>query len=212
MNAGALAHVRLIALTDRTIANAALTLARLDRALSRARPGSVLVQLRDRELSAAERLAFGAELRALTRAHGQLFQVNDRLDLAVLLAADGVHLGESSVTAEDARRLLGAESFVTRACHDAERAGELNADAVLLSPVFEPRKGAAALGLAAVTRACERLREAGRNTRVFALGGVRAENAVDCLAAGAQGVAAIGAVVGVDEPDAILLALGIARS
>jgi thiamine-phosphate pyrophosphorylase len=205
----ALADVRLIAITDRAAASAATTLSRVERLVKRARPRSVVVQLRDRELGARERLQFGSELGALARAHRQLFQVNDRLDLAVVLDADGVHLGEASVTTHDARALLGAERFVTRACHDAERAAELDADAILLSPVFAPRKAAAALGAQSLARARQLLCEGTRPARLFALGGVDATNAASCLTAGADGAAAIGATVGNDAPEALLAALGI---
>jgi len=209
---GALANVRLIALTDRSIAGAAETLARLERLVHQAPPGSVLVQLRDRELDGAERFRFGAALRALTHAHAQLFQVNDRLDLAVLLDADGVHLGEASVSTADARRVLGEPRFVTRACHDPERAPHVDADGILLSPVFAARKGAAALGVSALARARERLRDAGSRTRLFALGGVEAGNAAACLEAGADGVAAIASVVGSEAPEAVLAAVLASRA
>jgi thiamine-phosphate pyrophosphorylase len=210
VNRAALASVRLIALTDRSVASSVQTLARLERLVRHAPPQSVLVQLRDRELATGERFRFGLELRALTRAHAQLFQVNDRLDLALLLDADGVHLGEHAVSTTDARSLLGEARFVTRACHDPERAPHEDADGILLSPVFAPRKGAAPLGVGALTRARQRLRESGRNTLVFALGGVDAGNAARCLDAGADGVAAIGSVVGCDTPEALLPALRIA--
>lgn len=212
MSHGALAQVGLIAITDRAVASAAETLERIERIVRRAPPRSVLVQLRDRELPAKERCGFGAELRALTRAHAQLFQVNDRLDLAILLDADGVHLGERSVATADARALLGEARFVTRACHNPERAPEVDADGVVLSPVLAPRKSAPALGEAALMLARERSRAAGRHdARLFALGGVTARNAARCFAAGADGVAAIGAIVGSETPEALLAAVMSAR-
>ena len=206
-----LAGVRLIAITDRAVLPERETLARLQRLVRRATPGSVLVQLRDRALSARARLHFGVELRALTRAHEQLFQVNDRLDLALLLDADGVHLGEGSIRTEDARSLLGLGRFVTRACHDPERAGDVDADGILLSPVAAPRKGAPALGVEALERTRAILRARARTTRVFALGGIDASNAAACLDAGADGVAAIGAVLADDGSEALLAALALAR-
>jgi thiamine-phosphate diphosphorylase len=210
VSGAALANVRLIALTERSVASAATTLSRLERLVTRARPGSIVVQLRDRELSARERLRFGSELRDLTRAHAQLFQVNDRLDLALLLDADGVHLGESAVSTSDARALLGPNRFVTRAWHDPERVRELDADGVLLSPVFAPRKGAPALGIEALARARTLLRLGARPLRLFALGGVDQNGVAACLDAGADGIAAVAAVIGSEAPEALLPALGIA--
>ena len=205
---------RLIALTDRTVASAAVTLERFERLGRLARPGTVMLQLRDRELSARERLAFGRELGALARSTGQRFQVNDRLDLARLLAADAVHLGEGSVAAADARRLVGDGAFVTRACHAPDAATEEGVDAWLLSPVFAARKGQEPLGLGILGGMHARWRAAAGSPErpgVYALGGVNAENARACLDAGAAGVAVIGAVLSVEDPLPLVRALRIAR-
>lgn len=199
---------RLIAITDRAVASASETLRRFERVARAARPFSVMFQLRDRELPAAERLAFGRELRVLCASERQWFQVNDRCDLAQLLAADGVHLGETSVTAEDARRLVGARAFVSRACHDPECALEPGVDAWVLSPVFQARKGRSALGVTAVSRLVTRC---GDSPHVYALGGVSQENAAACLRSGAAGVAVVGALLAVEEPRMLVEALGIAR-
>ena len=205
---------RLIALTDRSVASAAVTLARFERLALAARPGTVLLQLRDRELAVRERLAFGRELRALATRTGQLLQVNDRLDLALLLDADALHLGEGRVAATEARRLVGAARFVTRACHEPDPAREPGVDGWLVSPIFAARKGRDALGLGVLgERVAPEPTAAGPWGRpyVYALGGVTADNAAACLRAGAAGVAVIGAVLGVEDPSALVAALGIAR-
>jgi thiamine-phosphate pyrophosphorylase len=202
---------RLIALTDRTRAGPAETLERFGRIARAARPGSVLFQLRDRELSGAERLGFGRELAELVRREGQLLAVNDRLDLAVLLGADAVHLGEASVTTADARALVGAAPFLTRACHDPERALAVEADGLLLSPVLAPRKGRPALGLPAVAQLKKALAERGKATLLYALGGIDAGSARACLEAGADGVAVLGAVLEDALPERIVEALGCGR-
>ena len=205
---------RLVALTERSLATAAETLARFERVARAARPWSVLFQLRDRELSALERIAFGRELRALCTRRDQWFQVNDRIDLAVVLGGDGVHLGEASVAAEDARAIVGPSAFISRACHDAEGALELDVDAWVLSPIFAARKGKPALGLGAVRRLHERCRtgsEGANRPHVWALGGVTASVAKACLAEGADGVAVMGAVLAGNELDALISELGILR-
>lgn len=177
----------------------------------------VVVQLRDRERSARERLALGTRLRALTLELGLALVVNDRLDLALALGADGVHLGEGSVRPDEARALLPAEALVSVACHEAHRVAALAAtgavDLVLLSPVLaSPGKGPA-LGLEALTAARAALdaalaadvarRPAGskgskgslvsRVSRIslVALGGLDEAHVGPALAAGAHGVAAI---------------------
>jgi thiamine-phosphate pyrophosphorylase len=205
---------RLLVPTDRSVASATETLRRFEHVARAATPFSVMFQLRDRELAAAERLAFGRELRALCTAEAQWFQLNDRCDLAVLLDADGVHLAEASIAAADARRIVGPGSFISRACHEQEGALEKDVDAWVLSPIFAQRKGRGALGIEALVKLRERCRASARaegvEPRVFALGGVSARTAASCLAAGAAGVVAIGAVFGGDV-DALLAALGISR-
>ncbi len=199
---------RLIVITDTARVEAPRLLARVEALAARAAPGSVMVQLRDRELSVAARLELGRRLRELTRARGQWLAVNDRIDLALLLDADALHLGERSVSAPDARRLWG-DGWISRACHDPEVAMAAGADAVVLSPVLEPRKGNPAQGIAALGRARARL-DAGsrREALLVALGGVTVATAGACLAAGADAVAAIGAALDSDDPGPLLAAVG----
>jgi thiamine-phosphate pyrophosphorylase len=139
-----------------------------------------------------------------------LFAVNDRMDLAVLLGADGVHLGEASVATDDARRLLGARAVVSRACHEPALVAKLDADMVLLSPIIDSKKGLEPLGMAGLKAARRTLQESARSTVLFALGGVSAERARECTTAGADGVAVVGAVLR-GEGLALARALGIAR-
>ena len=197
---------RLIVFSDLGVVAEAELLQRVERAARAARAGSLLVVLRDKELSARERLRVGAELARVARRHQQLFGVAERLDLALALGADAVHLAEDSVDAWDARKLVGGSLFVSRACHDPDRAGELDADALVLSPIMSPRKGRPALGLAALMRAKERC----GSRLLYALGGVDAGNALPCIGAGADGVAVIGAVLQA-EPEPLLAALGLAQ-
>ena len=152
------------------------------------------VQLRDPELSVRSLLALGARLRASTRALGASLVVNDRLDLAIALDADGVHLGRRSVAVADARALLGSPTWISVACHsvdDVIRAADDGADAALLSPIFaSPGKGEP-IGTAAIERAREALAKRGLALDLVALGGVDAARARACLSAGADAVAAI---------------------
>lgn len=194
----------LIAITDLDGCTEQRLLERWEALASAAAPGTVAIQLRGQHRPARPLLELGRRLRATATAFGQWLIVNDRLDLAVLLEADAAHLGEASVQTHDARRLIG-DRPVFRACHDPQAALSSDADAVLLSPVFDARKGRPPLGLAALQRAA-----AGR-ARVYALGGVTSENAAACRANGAAGVAAIGAVFGDTNPRALIRALGIAR-
>jgi thiamine-phosphate pyrophosphorylase len=208
---------RLIAITDTERGSAQLMLQQLTRLAEGAIPGSVQVQLRDRQLPVRERLLLGRQLRSLTRRHGQLFFVNDRLDLAALLEADGVHLSEASVQPEDARafgRLQGQAWQISAACHTPEGIASARSDAVLLSPVAKTRKGRPALGAAGVLRARQAHARRGPELggcSIYVLGGVTRHDARHWLDAGADGVALIGELFELDAVPALLRALGIRR-
>ncbi|HLV68740.1 MAG TPA: thiamine phosphate synthase [Polyangiaceae bacterium] len=198
-----MSHPVLIAITDFDGYPERRVLERWELLAAAAAPGTVAVQLRGRR-PARPLLELGRALRDVARAFGQWLIVNDRLDLAVLLGADAVHLGEGGVATDEARRLFGAGP-VFRACHDPAAALVTDADAVLLSPIHEARKGRPALGLGALHAAAQ-----GR-ARVYALGGVTSERSAECRRAGAAGVAAIGAVFGDADPRALVAVLGIRR-
>lgn len=204
---------RLLAVTDANVLAGEQLVRHVEQLSSAAVPGSFAVLLRDHELGARVRLRLGQQLREVTRATQQELWVADRIDLALLLDADGLHLGEGSVSAERARRLFAGK--LSRAWHrstagEADRAELSGVDALLLSPIFAARKGRPALGARALAELAGSLGGLGLPARVFALGGVAAAEVGACFAAGAWGAAAIGAALGRDGP-ALLRALGISR-
>ncbi len=197
---------RLIVVTDTSVVAPRLMVERVECLLRSAQPGSVMVQLRDRDLPIRERLALGRRLRESTRAHAQALCVNDRVDLALLLGADAVHLGERSVDARDVRAHFGERFWISIACHDPDAPVSRACDAELLSPICAPRKGANARGPGALSRRKEKL---GKNTLLYALGGVNATHAPECIEYGADGVAAIGAAISSADATPLLTALRI---
>jgi thiamine-phosphate pyrophosphorylase len=206
---------RLVAITDLSVAAPLELVARLRQLALAAAPGSIALLLRDHAASARQRLELGQQLRDIARATGQELWVADRLDLALLLQAKGVHLGEASVSARAARRLVGGAVRISRAWHEASMAGAAEdalaeVDALLVSPVLAARKGRPALGLSTLSALGEQLRARNPACQLYALGGVSAENAADCRAAGAFGVAAIGAALAPD-PLPLLSALELRR-
>jgi thiamine-phosphate pyrophosphorylase len=182
----------IIAITDPELTDDGLA-ERADRMLKSVPAGSVGVQLRDRERPARALLRLAHELRAICADHGAPLYVNDRVDVAIAVAADGVHLGGRSVPTPDARQLVGARAFISVAAHrasDVEEAEATGATAALLSPIFAtPGKGPA-VGLAFLAGA----RARARNLRLYALGGVDAGNAPACVKEGAHGVAVVRAL------------------
>jgi thiamine-phosphate pyrophosphorylase len=191
-------RLRLVLITDRKRARKPLATV-VQAAL---RGGATAVQLREKDLGARDLLELARPLRAATAAAGALFFVNDRVDVALAVGADGVQLGWTSLTVADVRRLAGRALLVGASTHDAgeiaaaEREG---ADFVVFGPVFDtPSKR----GLVA-SRGCEALAAAARSTRlpVVALGGIRPTRVPEVRAAGACGVASMSRIVASRDPE-----------
>jgi len=195
---------RLIVFSDTTRVAVPILLDRFTAIAEAGLPGTVQFVLRDYALPLRERWALGEQLAALTCRTQQWFAVAERADLARAWGCRAFHLPENGLRAADARSYLGPEVVLTRGCHQPTSAVEPELDALLLSPIFEGRKGRPALGLAALLAA-----KAEHPERAwYALGGVEAGHASACLAAGAAGVAVIGAALSPD-PAPLLSALGI---
>jgi thiamine-phosphate pyrophosphorylase len=160
------------------------------------RGGADIIQLRDKSRSCAELIAIGREIAAIGRKAGVVFIVNDRLDVALSCGADGVHLGHGDMRVSTARQLaphgfiIGVSVGSAEEAADAEREG---ADYVALSPTFSTAsKEDAGPGLG-----LDRLREirCAVSVPVIAIGGISHKNVRDVIAAGADGIAVISAVV-----------------
>ncbi|HTP49357.1 MAG TPA: thiamine phosphate synthase [Anaeromyxobacteraceae bacterium] len=181
--------------------------ARVEAALRGLPREAVAVQLRAKEEGGRALLAAARALRRVTEESGQLLVVNDRLDVALLAEADGVHLPSHGVPPAAARRLLGSGRLVGVSCHSAAdvlRARQGGADFATFGPVFPtPSKlrYGPPVGL-------ERLREAAATgLPVLGLGGVDVARAPEVMAAGAYGVAAIRAWLVAGDPGAAVRGL-----
>lgn len=150
--------------------------------------GARVVQLRMKRTPMREALAVAREVVAACRRAGAVCLVNDRVDLALLSGAHGVHVGDEDLPPEAARELLGPEALVGVTVRDAagaRAAREAGADYVGLGPVFgttTKQVNAPVLGLerfAAVVRECP--------LPVVGIGGVKRENIAGLAAAGAHG-------------------------
>jgi len=162
--------------------------------------GADVVQLRDKRLSGRDLLAAASAIREVTYDAGALFIVNDRLDVALAAGADGVHLGESDLPIEHARRIAPPGFIIGASVGSvvaAVRAGAEGADYVALSPTFSTTSKDDAgeghgLAMLSAVRAAVSL-------PLVAIGGITPDNVGDVIAAGADGVAVISAVVGEDD-------------
>ncbi|MET0389938.1 MAG: thiamine phosphate synthase [Polyangiales bacterium] len=174
-------------------------------ALSQAPPGRVCVQLRAKQASAREQYTLARELLPVCRARQAPLVINDRIDVALAVGADGVHLPEQGLPLSAARVLLGPRALIGVSCHASAglaAAAAGGADFTTLSPVFEsPGKGEplGAERFLALTHAAQ--------LPVYALGGIQARHAAQLRAAGAQGLAVISAVSRAPDPGGALHAL-----
>lgn len=168
--------------------------------------GARLFQLRAKTLGAADALALAKAMRALLPPGEALFLVNDRIDLAFLSGADGVHLGQEDLPVEVAREQLGPEAILGASTHDVEEALEAErsgADYVGFGPMNATDSKIAGLRPRRKLADLHAVREAGVRLPLFAIGGVTAAQAPDLLEAGASGVAVISAVCACPTADAV---------
>jgi len=162
--------------------------------------GASVIQLRFKRTPMGEALA---QARTIRRENpGVLLLVNDRVDLALLCDADGVHLGEHDLPIADARRLLGPERVIGATIRNAgEGAARLSEGANYLGagPVFASATKSIEvplLGVEGLRRICETLGEA----PVVAISGIDEHNIASVVAAGARAAAVIGAVGKAADP------------
>ncbi|BAU14426.1 thiamine-phosphate pyrophosphorylase [Leptolyngbya sp. NIES-3755] len=162
--------------------------------------GLTLVQYRDKESDDLIRLRNAEKLRRLCHEYDALFIVNDRVDLALAVDADGVHLGQDDLPLEWARRMLGEHKIIGRSTHSAEQLESAiaeGADYVGVGPVYEtPTKaGRPAAGL-------DYVRHAAANCSIpwYAIGGIDTQNIHEVLDAGAERVSVVRAIMQSDQP------------
>ncbi len=150
------------------------------------RGGARVVQYRDKDAPAAQRLETARRIREATRSSGTLFIVNDQLDIAMLSGADGVHFGQDDVPIADARSLLPPEMIIGISCstleeaREAERQGAdyLGVGAMIATPTKE---GYPLAGLEGLRRIAAEV-----SIPIAAIGGVNLGNMADMKAAGAK--------------------------
>ena len=161
------------------------------------------VQLREKDLQGRELLALASRLRDLCRSYGARLLINDRIDVALAVGADGVHLPVNSFAPADARRLLGPQALIGASTHsldEARAAANGGADFIVFGPVFKTpskRGFGAPVGLdtlAEVTRTVD--------IPVLAIGGVAADGVYAVRQRGARGIAVISALLAADDPRA----------
>jgi thiamine-phosphate pyrophosphorylase len=170
------------------------------RAVEDALKGGVrAVQLREKTMGTRELLRLAYEMRELTLKHDARLFINDRVDIAVAVDADGVHLGQRSIPPYAVRRFAG-RLIIGVSAHslaEARKAEADGADFITLGPVFHtPSKAkyGEPLGLGTLREVVEDV-----SVPVFAIGGIGPENLKEVLDAGAHGVALISGILGAKD-------------
>jgi len=162
--------------------------------------GVPAIQLRERDLPTRELLSLAGQIRAMTNVHGVPLIINDRVDMAVALNLDGVHLRASSLPVPAVRRIVGQHRLIgvsTHSVKEVQQAGDDGADYVILGPIFETpskREFGEPLGLAVLADACRH-----SSVPLFAIGGITRERIASVRDAGAFGVAMIGGILGRED-------------
>ena len=163
--------------------------------------GVTMVQLREKECPTGEFVALAKRLKALLAPLGVPLIINDRVDVALAVDADGVHIGQSDMPYEVARRLLGKEKIIGLSVEnfkDLEVANTLDVDYVGISPVYgTPTKSDTAepFGLEGLRRAVEMSVHP-----TVAIGGMNAQTIGEVMAAGTDGVAVVSAICSAPSP------------
>ncbi len=189
---------RLYLITDRKLfASRDALLKAVEKAL---RGGLKAVQLREKDLATRELLDLAYRMRVLTAAYGAKLFINDRVDIALSVGADGVHLGNKGIPVQAARKASEGRLMVgvsTHSLQEAQQAQTEGADFMTLGPVYEtPSKmqygrpvGLSALGEVAGTSGLP----------VFAIGGITIGRIKEVLDQGAYGAALISAVLTAED-------------
>ncbi len=172
--------------------------------LERALEGGVrAVQLREKDLGGRELFVLAEKTKRLCERYQANLFVNDRVDVALGVDADGVHLGGDSMPVRAARELLGAEKLIgvsTHSINEASEAEREKADFILFGPVYFTASKAAygePQGLGRLKKVVEKI-----SLPVYAIGGVKVGNIAEVKETGVRGIALISAVLSASDPRA----------
>ena len=163
--------------------------------------GVTMVQLREKDCPMRDFVALGRELVALLRPLGVPLIINDRVDVALACDADGVHIGQSDMPYDIARRLLGPDRIIglsVESMDDIVAANALDVDYVGVSPVFATSTKTDTARPFGLDGLLEAVRLSVHPT--VAIGGMNARTAADVMACGTDGIAVVSAIVSAESP------------
>jgi thiamine-phosphate pyrophosphorylase len=162
--------------------------------------GVKAIQLREKDMPARELLDMAYWMRELTNEHGAKFFINDRVDIAIAVKADGIHLGRNSIPAHAVRKISGDKLLIGVSTHspdEAVQAEKEGADFITLGPIYKTPsklKYGSPIGVATLKKV-----KALSSLPVFAVGGIKIEKVKEVMDAGADGIALISAIMSAEN-------------
>lgn len=163
--------------------------------------GVDILQLRDKEMSSKKLADTAVKIAKLCRSYGVTFLVNDRIDIAVVSDADGVHLGKTDISVSDARKILGKRKIIGGTAHSLNEALKCEKDGAdyigygHIFPTSTKYKPEKPKGIRNLKKIVETVK-----IPVIAIGGISAQNIDDVLETGVHGAAVIGSVLKSKDP------------
>ena len=156
--------------------------------------GVTFVQLREKHLDQAHFLEEAKDLKMLCKAYNVPFVINDNVDIALEMDADGVHVGQSDMEADDVRKILGEDKILGVSAQTVEQAvlaEKMGADYLGVGAVFSTstKKDASAISKERVKAICEAV-----HIPVIAIGGITADNILTLKGSGICGIAVVSAI------------------
>jgi len=169
--------------------------------------GADIVQLREKELGRGEIERSAATFRRIADTFSALFIVNDDPEVARAVDADGVHVGQDDVSAEEARELLGPDAIIGLSTHSEEQiaaSADRPVDYISVGPIWETptKEGRPGVGLELISHAAEHAPHP-----FFAIGGIDTGNAEEVIKAGAERLCVVRAVRDSADPEGAATAL-----
>ena len=161
--------------------------------------GCKVVQYREKKKNIQEMIEEAKEIKDICKEKA-IFIINDFLDVALAVDADGLHIGKDDISYENARKLLGPKKIIGLTVHNAKEAVDaeiLGADYIGLAPIFKTKTKGDAIEPIGISEL--KLVRINVNIPIVALGGIKKENIKDVISAGADSIASISAVVSSDD-------------
>jgi thiamine-phosphate pyrophosphorylase len=162
--------------------------------------GIKLIQYREKDKPIRDKIGEIKEIRELCRKNGVIFIVNDHVDVAILVDADGVHVGQEDMHPSDVRALLGPDKIIGLSTHSPEEglsSLDEDIDYIGVGPIFPTTtKDIAAVGLEYLNFAVKNL-----DIPFVAIGGIKEHNIHEIVKAGAQRICLVSEIIGADNID-----------